>query len=145
MKGRLNRDDVDFLKECIKKLENIEGIKDMDKCREILNKLDKEVASKETRSSSSSKVILEKRKEDKLYCRGSKYVQKHFNYMASRVKTLLANGKSVEARELYNTMKEEVKFPRYITEFNTAVTETLEDDEVRFLEKRRDNNYDYQG
>jgi len=80
--------------------------------------------------------ILEMRKDDKWYGRGTKVVQNHFNTVAKRIKNYLLTGKTKEARHQYELMKEEAKFPRHKLQFDNAVAEYLTSVDIEFLNRR---------
>lgn len=90
----------------------------------------------ETTTKKASERILEMRKDDKWYGRGSKVVQTHFNTVAKKIKMRLLEGKSEEARILYHKMVEEAKFPRYKLQFENAINEYLTSLDIEFLKRR---------
>ena len=95
-------------------------------------KLNKEY---KTSRKKASERILEIRKDDRWYGRGPKVVQTHFNTVARKIKMNILSGKSKEARLLYETLKEEAKFPRYKLQFENAVNEYLTSLDIEFLKR----------
>lgn len=123
-------------------------VKEIDLLNRLLNELDTEdknimkqiivkvnVINKniEKHSKESSERIAEIRKEDKWYARSNTIIQNHFNSVTRKIKKYLVEGKSKEARHLFDTMIEEAKFPRYKVQFDTAIKEILSKQELDFL------------
>ena len=110
--------------------------KDKKSMQEIIRKIEKLNEDYKLNTKKASERILELRKDDKWYGRGSKVVQTHFNTVARNIKMKILAGKSKEARLLYEKMLEEAKFPRYKLQFENAVNEYLTSLDIEFLKRR---------
>lgn len=109
--------------------------KDRELMQDIVSKMKKINKDRVTANKANAERILEMRKEDKWYGRGSKVVQTHFNTVARKIKMKILSGKSKEARLLYETMIEEAKFPRYKLQFENAINEYLTSLDIEFLKR----------
>lgn len=109
--------------------------KDRELMQDIVSKMKKINKDRVTANKANAERILEMRKEDKWYGRGSKVVQTHFNTVAKKIKMKILSGKSKEARLLYETMIEEAKFPRYKLQFENAIDEYLTSLDIEFLKR----------
>ena len=109
--------------------------KDKKSMQEIIRKIEKLNEDYKLNTKKASERILELRKDDKWYGRGSKVVQTHFNTVARSIKMKILAGKSKEARLLYEKMLEEAKFPRYKLQFENAVNEYLTSLDIEFLKR----------
>lgn len=109
--------------------------KDRKLMQDIVSKMRKINKDRVTANKANAERILEMRKEDKWYGRGSKVVQTHFNTVARKIKMKILSGKSKEARLLYETMIEEAKFPRYKLQFENAINEYLTSLDIEFLKR----------
>ena len=104
----------------------------------IITKIKKINKNRDNYNKANTKRILELRKEDKFYARDNKVIQNHFNTTARKIKKLLLNGKSKEARDLYKIMLDEAKLPKYEVQYNNAMTDNLSKQELDFLNKEVD-------
>ena len=109
--------------------------KDRELMQDIVSKMKKINKDRVTANKANAERILEMRKEDKWYGRGSKVVQTHFNTVAKKIKMKILSGKSKEARLLYETMIEEAKFTRYKLQFENAIDEYLTSLDIEFLKR----------
>lgn len=114
---------------------NLVNEKDRKLMQTIVSKIQKLNKDYNSNTKKTSERILEMRKEDKWYGRGSKVVQTHFNTVARKIKMKILSGKSKEARLLYETMIEEAKFPRYKLQFENAINEYLTSLDIEFLKR----------
>ena len=109
--------------------------KDRELMQDIVSKMKKINKDRVTANKANAERILEMRKEDKWYGRGSKVVQTHFNTVAKKIKMKILSGKSKEARLSYEIMIEEAKFPRYKLQFENAIDEYLTSLDIEFLKR----------
>lgn len=129
---------VKFSKEEIKLLNstiNLLSETDRKQMQDLIVKVMKLNKEYKTSRKKASERILEIRKDDRWYGRGPKVVQTHFNTVARKIKMNILSGKSKEARLLYETLKEEAKFPRYKLQFENAVNEYLTSLDIEFLKR----------
>lgn len=112
---------------------NLVNEKDRKSMQTIVSKIQKINKDYKSNTKKASERILEIRKDDRWYGRGPKVVQTHFNTVARKIKMNILSGKSKEARLLYETLKEEAKFPRYKLQFENAVNEYLTSLDIEFL------------
>ena len=129
-KKSFNIDDLVFLKSLIKELSENKRARYI----EILDKLDKIEKQMTKRALYKVNHIAQKREEDKFYARGYNEIQSYFVKKFNKIKKLLQDGKSVEARYLYNSTITEAQLPKYEQQFNEGI-KCLTEEEIKFLEK----------
>ena len=115
---------------------NLVNEKDRKSMQTIVSKIQKLNEDYKSNTKKASERILEMRNDDKWYGRGTKVVQTHFYTVARKIKMNLLLGKSKEARLLYETLKEEAKFPRYKLHFENAINIYLTSLDIEFLKRR---------
>ena len=117
---------------------NLVSEKDRKSMQTIVSKIQKLNKDYKLNTKKASERILEMRKDDKWYGRDRKTIQNHFSSVVRKIKKYLLEGKSKEARNLYINLKIEAKLPRYELQFNNAIVENLNDEELKFLNKEVD-------